>query len=573
MTKYCAKCGKALPEGSEVCPDCGPAGREGEAALFTRMTAETEVWKTPEPVKKKRVRVKLPKLNAKTAVLGCATVLLAAAAVILIILTQPAARVTRKLHQGEIEKAYTIFWSSAALTSGERNEKVDSAIMEAARSLCDQYACHALDADTAASKLSMLGGFGEGAADMLQDLYAEFRSYNGSQENMAAAEGLFEAEDYLSAREEYLKVLDTDTDYARAQERAEECLVRYGEKIGADAAALMEQKDYSAAMKLLEEGNSTLYGYDTFSKVIDDTLQSCREDYESYVLAEAGKLAEEKEYVAAADLIRAAAADFDDDVDSFAETLETYLVQAEEKLIAEAAERAGEQFDAGEYAAAFTELEQARASVTESKALADEHITAMEQRFAEETVAAAREQFGGVRTELSAAIEILDGALEIRELEELKACREDLARYLPLRLSEAEFSEKDKTVFRNSGAFESLDGTQYGAGWLWGEDGAEITFSVKGAYDEFYCAFAVRRDDNANANGWFEVWCDGEQVLKSQKLFHYQKEPQYHQIDISGCQELKLVFHCDYNASTAADGYCYHGLCDANLTKTIPENW
>jgi len=44
MAKFCVKCGKALPDGIEICSECNVATQENEAALFTRMTSETEVW-------------------------------------------------------------------------------------------------------------------------------------------------------------------------------------------------------------------------------------------------------------------------------------------------------------------------------------------------------------------------------------------------------------------------------------------------------------------------------------------------------------------------------------------------
>ena len=209
MTKYCARCGKALPEGVEICPICGPDIREDDAALFTRMTTETEVWKNPEPVKQRKVRVRRPqgrRIGLLAAVIGVAAV----AAVVLILLSQPAARVVRAIRSGDYEKAYAIYWNSSSLRSGERNEKVDAEIMKAARLLCDSFANHEIEADDAASKLSLLGGFGEGAAEMLEETYAEFRSYNGSQEQMQTADASFDAGEYLEARKEYLAVLDTD---------------------------------------------------------------------------------------------------------------------------------------------------------------------------------------------------------------------------------------------------------------------------------------------------------------------------------------------------------------------------
>ena len=179
MAKYCVKCGKTLPDGVEVCPDCNAAAaQEREAALFTHMTSDAEVWKAAEPVKQK------PKRNGKlfrNAWIYLAGALLVAAAVILILVGQPASRVARALRAGEIDRALSIYWSTPRLyESAERSQKVDKAIMDAAETICTQYANHELDADTAASRLAQLGTFGDASAEMLADTYAEFRSFRAA---------------------------------------------------------------------------------------------------------------------------------------------------------------------------------------------------------------------------------------------------------------------------------------------------------------------------------------------------------------------------------------------------------
>ena len=58
MAKYCIKCGKALPEGTEICPVCNQAAdAASDAALFTRITAETEIWKETENGKKPKKEI------------------------------------------------------------------------------------------------------------------------------------------------------------------------------------------------------------------------------------------------------------------------------------------------------------------------------------------------------------------------------------------------------------------------------------------------------------------------------------------------------------------------------------
>ena len=567
MAKYCDQCGKPLPDGVEICPDCGSGAGE-EAALFTRMTAETEVWKSTEPVKQSSHLAKKVRSNRSRIILYSGAVVLAALAVFLILFSQPAARVTRTLNRGEVEQAYELFWSSPRLASGERTEKLDRALLAAAERLCVQYADHEIDADSAAALLSKLGGFGAGAAELLEPTYARFRSYNGSQLRMDEAEKLFSDGEYLAAREAYLQVDENDASYPDALEKADECLVRYGESVGEEADALMAENQYLEAMDALHTGNDTLYALDTFSEVIDSKLLECFDRYEQFILKEAKSLAEAQDFDGALEQIRSGMRGLDKETESLRKAEEEYTALAREKRIADAEAQANALYAEGSFAEAFAVLDALCAEADETETAPEKLLETTEARFITEFSDRAK-ALSDTRDTLPDAIAILDEALEIRELEALQTCREELAQYLPLFLAEAEYSAKDGTVFRNDSGFESLDGTVYGGGWMWGEDGAEISFDLDGGYDEFYCAFAMRRNDSANANGWFEVFCDGEQVLKADKLYHWQKDPKYYQVEISGCEELKVVFHCDYKTSTAENGYCYHGLCDIQVTKDM----
>ena len=573
MPKYCDKCGKPLPDGVEICPDCSAErAQEDEAALFTRMTSETEVWKSSEPAKKSRLAKKVRSNRSKIVMYSGAAVLIALAA-FLILFFRPEARVLRELNKGEIESAYELFWSSRALCEKERSEKLDSVLLKTAEKLNSAYANHELDADTAASELSMLGGFGDGAAELLEPVYAEFRGFNSSQIRMDAAETLFSDGDFLAAREAYLQVDESDAFYDEAQEKAGRCLVRYGESVGEEAERLMDEDKYPEAIAALKAGNDTLYTYDTFSETIDTLLPECYDRYEQYILDEAAALAALEDFDGALARVRSGMEDFEEVREALTGAEEDYFLKARDKHIEGAKTRSDAFYEQGSIAEAFAELETVREQAEENVEGADALIAALEARYTEDTCRKAEEAFARERDKLPDAITILDDALEIRELDGILACREELACYLPLSLAEAEYYAKSGTVFRNDGDFESLDGTKYKDGWIWGENGAELSFALDGAYDEFTCAFAVRRDDDTEAGGSFEVWCDGERVLESETLHHPDKTSENYTVDVSGCSELKLVFLCDYEVSTVESGYCYHGLCDAIATKNIPETW
>ena len=569
MAKYCVKCGKTLPDGVEICPDCNAvAAQEREAALFTHMTSDAEVWKAAEPVKQK------PKRDHKAfrnAWLYLAGVLLVAAAVILILVGQPANRVVRALRGGDIDRALSIYWSTPRLCeSEERSEAIDKAIMEAAEKLCAQYANHELDAETAAARLAQLGTFGEASAEMLADTYAEFRSFSGSQTRMGEADKLFADGDYLTARATYLQVLESDADYAAAQERAAECLVRYGEQVAADAGALMEKNDYPGAIALLKSGNETLSkDYDTFSEAIDTLLPQCYDQYEAFLLSEAKSLAALDDFEAAAARLRKGAADFPAERETLTQAQTEYEDLARQKRMKNVGERADEAYAAGDYAGAFKLLEDFQALPDEDAGGVQLLIQQMEERFAQECCAEAKATLDGVRENLDKAVAVLDWGLSIRELEPIKEYRELLESYYPLNLAEAEFAAKDGIIFRNTGEFAALNGKTYTEGWIWGENGASVTFLPDGAYDRLEGKFVTRRDDEEEAAGQFEVWCDGEKVFTSEELVHPQADGQTIIVELGGCKELKIVFLCDYEVSTAESGFCYHGLCNPALTKNM----
>ena len=124
-------------------------------------------------------------------------------------------------------------------------------------------------------------------------------------------------------------------------------------------------------------------------------------------------------------------------------------------------------------------------------------------------------------------------------------------------------------IFRSASSFEGLDGVDYADGWVWGEDGAELTFVLNGGYDLLEGTVAVRRDDKEKAGGSFLILCDGEEVYESETLTHPTEEHIEVSVDISGCQRLTLRFVNDYSVRTADNGYCYHGFCSPTLTKYL----
>jgi len=571
MPKYCAKCGKPVNGSEKICKDCSADRSESEAALFTRMAPGTEAWKTAEPVKKKKkTRIRLSPGGRRTRAFYIIAVIVAAIAALLILLSQPVPRVLRALKAEEIDRAMDIYWSSSALAESEGNPRIDKAVFALAEAICDRFANHELDADTAAEQLGKLGTFGPNAAEQLEEVYARFRGFNDSQDHMAAAERLFDDGSFLEARDEYLKIIEGDKNYEAARARIALCVTNYGESICEAAESAMAENDYPAALALLRDADDALFARETFSEAVDSKVLECLDRYRTYLLEEAERLAAQEQYAEAMALLEAALPDFSGEQPELNEALENYRVLDRDKMVTDAGKRADALYEEEKYDEAFAELDAAREEAGDSLETADALIEKLEKRFAAEMCAAADACFDGKRENLQAAVDLLDAALATRGLKEIEARRDELAQYLPLLLVKTEYSGKEGEVFRNDTVFESLNGTKFKNGWIWGADDASISFALDGSYDVFSCTFAMRRDDNVSANGHFEVFCDGERVYKSQKLYHFQKDEAEVSVEISGAKELKLVFICDYKVSTTENGYCYHGICDPVLTKDLP---
>ena len=570
MAKYCVKCGKVLPDGVEICPECNVAAEATEAALFTRITADTEVWKEPtEKKKKKKERVKRTRTQKEKIAYAAAGVVVFAFLIFAILFTRPVPRVVRAVNQGDYDRAVEIYWASEKLVENG-SPRIDNLILKKAQVLCDSYAAGEISADDAAGALSKLGALGSGAEELLEQNFSEFRALFRSQEHLAEAEKLFRNKEFLDARAEYLQVAESDADYAAAQEKAAECLNSYAAKVVGEAAEKSAAGDYPAAIAALQTGNLTLEEFGTFSPEIDMAIEACFADYETQLLTEAENLSALQDNDAAAAMIRGGIEDYEMDSEAMTAALDKYLKLARAGHIAAVRGQADEMYAAGEHEVAFALLDEMKDTLEGDTTDIESEIAELEALFAADMISAAKETFAGERDNLPDAIGILEDAIEIRPLEAMTVCRDDFAQYLPMLLESADTAGKTGTVFRTQSAFESVDGTDYD-GWIWGENGADVSFKLDGAYDLLEAVFAVRRADNANANGHFEVYCDGEQVFKSETLYHWQEEPMPVSVDVSGCNELRIVFICDYEASTAADGYCYHGLCEPRVVKNMPE--
>ena len=566
MARYCTKCGKHLPDGVESCPECGGSVREDGAALFTRISAETEGWKE-EPHKK--IRPKRTRTQQQTAAYTAAAVAVVALAICLILYIQPVNRLKRALERGEYDRAVEIYWSNSSLAEGKQDDELTQPLLDAASSVRDAYARHEIQADDAATTLGKLGTFGSGAEELLSPIYAEFRAMTSSQDHMEKADKFTKSGDYLAAREEYLLVSDEDSAYAEAQEKADTSLDRFADSVLSEADVYIQTGDYTSAMAVLESGRQTLLGYEVYNAKLENKLEGTYALFEENLLTRAQALASQGDYQAAAQLLEDNMVRASYETEHLREIQETYAVSAHEKSAASAAAEAVRLYDAGNCETAFSLLEEMIDKPDANREAIAGTISELEQRFVQDAIREANALFDGKRENLTAALQSLNEALRIRRLPDIEIYRAQLSLYLPLKLSETEYVKKEGTLLRSMSTFDALNGNSYGEGWVWGENGAEVYFDLEGQYDRLEGILVTRGDDETVTEGSLEIWCDGELAWRSETLQHPTSESITVSVQISGCNELMLRFVNNYAIRAAEGGYCYHGFCSPIAIKDL----
>ena len=497
-----------------------------------------------------------------------AAALAVALAVFLIFFLQPEARVLRAIRKGRYEDAARIYWSDAGLTE-RGSERIDQTVLETAERLTAQYAAHELDGDSAARDISALSTIGRGG-ERLSDVVTAFRTLNNSQMHMIEAGQLVLTGNYLEAREEYLLVDASDGDYAEAQQRAKQCLSDYGDSVLSEADRMIQTGEFAGALRTVIAGEERLLEYEYYYEKLDLKHRSCAALLGEDLLKRAQALAAEEDYQGAADLLQTHIYEFALSDENLIAACDQYYLRARSHDVSATEAEAKALFAEGDYAGGFELLD---ALSDDPEIPADEleaALTRLEQLFAKDKLAEAKELFGGVRDNLPDAIALLREAMRLREVDEIGAYWDELNLYLPYSLADEDYIEKVGVIFRSTSAFEALNGTSYDEGWIWGDNQSELSFRLGGNYDRLNAIFTVRREDDHQAAAYFEVSCDGTMVYRSERLEHWQSEPLEIEIPVAGCEVLTLRFVNEYNVSTTEDGYCYHGLCTPVVTKDLP---
>ena len=295
MAKYCSQCGRALPEGVEKCPVCHAQEEPGsEAALFTQISAQTEVWKDPSQPEKKRAKIRRKPGTREKLLIYTGAVLLVALTAFVIIFTQPGTRLKRAIRSGDYEKAVSVYTEKYLDQGRTADDSIGRALEKKAQELCLAFENEELKENEVERQFDSLYSFDLNRQE-LDVSYAQYEKLKSTRSLISRAEGMIISEKYLEACDLLLEVMPDDANYESAQLRAQECLELYGQSVLARADELMAGDDYTAAIAALRGGNEALKEYDTFSSAIDGKLEECFKSYESHAVEEAENLAEIEE--------------------------------------------------------------------------------------------------------------------------------------------------------------------------------------------------------------------------------------------------------------------------------------
>lgn len=562
MAKYCVKCGKALPEGVEICPDCNAVGQnEADAALFTMLTSNAEIWReSNEEEERKRQRAESIRKNKNKIIISCIAVVLVLAIAFMVLFFLPVSRVVRHLDNGEYGEALALY--SEKLAESEPSSRTQEKLLDAANTVVLRLAAREISDTEAEAAMESLRAFGSFTESLFADTEKELGKLYSSTENMARAGEAFAAGDWLAACDSYLLVAENDALHAEAQTKAEECLGKYADDILAEARGLIEEGEYTAAIECMKAGDGVLGDYGTFSAEIDQKILDCYDLYEEYILTTAEALAKTDDFVSARETVRVCVEDFGYSTEALEAALVEYSALADKQLVEVTVSAAEQLYGAGSYAEVFASLEGIIEGLgEEDEAAVEEAIAAFEKRFAEDMCAKADTDYGGDRSVLPDVIAELEAALDIRDLDAIDEKIDELKELLPFDLVIDAYSEKVGEVNRNSTNFKAMDGKVYNQ-WMWGRDEAYIIYELDAEYDVFEAAFAVRGEAEDDKSAYFEIWFDGEKAYTSETLDSDDEVPVISvSVDVTGVKELKIVFYCDYEASPSENGYSYHGIC------------
>ena len=562
MAKYCVKCGKALPEGVEICPDCNAVGQnEADAALFTMLTSNAEIWReSSEDVERRRQRAQRRRENRGKIIIGCVAGVLVLAIAFTVLFFLPVSRVVRHLDKGEYAEALALY--SEKLSDSRLSERSRGKLLAAAERTASALEGREITDAEAEEAMDKLRAFGDFTDELFADVEKRLDDLHSSAENMNRGGEAFAAGLWLDACDSYLLVAENDALYEQAQKKAQESLDKYALQALEEAGVLIGEGEYTAAIEHLKQCDGVLGEYGTFSAEVDSKILDCYDLYESYILTTAEALAETKEYAAARETVRVCVEDYGYVTDALATALEEYSAQADKQLVELTVSAAEQLYGAGSYAEVFSSLVGIMEGLSEEdQSTVEEAIAAFEKRFGEDMCAKAEADYGGNRDALPDVIAALENALEIRDLDVIDDEIDRLEKLLPFDLIIDAYSEKVGEVNRNSTDFKALDGSKYSA-WMWGRNETHISYELDAEYDVFEAIFSVRGSTDDGHSAYFEVWLDGEKAYTSDTLKSDSEVPVIPvSVDVTGVKVLKIVFYCDYEASPSENGYSYHSLC------------
>ena len=172
----------------------------------------------------------------------------------------PANDVLVALDNGDADGALAIFRNDM---KGESNSKLETGLMQRLDTIDTDYKANTIDYESASEKINTIETFGiTGVATKLSGIKTGIDTLNKSRFAFEAAVTFQDGGDYLEAIEQYRLVIESDENFAAAQDGIQQCSDEYRSEEISAAEKAASSGDYTRAMEIID---------DALKILVDDT--------------------------------------------------------------------------------------------------------------------------------------------------------------------------------------------------------------------------------------------------------------------------------------------------------------
>lgn len=384
----CGACKSDVKEGARFCTVCGAAmdktinAEQTVADLRTTVTADSFVpFSQPEdnldatvaapiipkeaaPVKEKEPKKKMSAGKKAMIIICCVLVVLVGAAIaaVVSVFNSPAKQVADLLEDKKFSKAVSLYESE--IEDNFIQEKLLAKFISGySDEIYNGFIAKGVPADEAIEALEAVK---EMNVYEIGEISVKIENVNNLQASRDAYENaveLYEKGDYINAGEEFKKVIETDEDYSKAQQKVGECNEKYKEYILNQVGTPVTDSDYESAIAVLENA-ATSTGDGEINEKLNTVKSKYAKTLKERAFSESVVLLEQKKYAEAFEIINKAALYNEGDTE-IASLISSVTVEYETYVIA----TADAHLEKYEYDSALEVVDGGLAVLTQSSAL------------------------------------------------------------------------------------------------------------------------------------------------------------------------------------------------------------